>query len=70
MDLVREGLGTISALREQFPHMPIIAMPEAVKGDLQDLAKAAGADAALPKPINPKQLRQTVERLLKKAPTA
>lgn len=66
----QQGFETISALRQQYPNVPIIAISGAIMGDLRQEAIALGADAALPKPINLRELLATVERLLTRSSAA
>ena len=63
----QEGLATIRALRTEFPGTPIVAMSggsRTLGTSFLDEALLFGAAAALSKPFNPAQLRETVARLL------
>ncbi len=63
-----DGLTMIQALRQdaRFAETPILMLT--AKGQLEDrlAARAAGIDAYLAKPFNPKELRATIEQLLER----
>ncbi len=60
----QEGIETIRAIRQQFPHVRILAISGAFGGKFLRMAKLLGADAILTKPIPPDQLCSTVAELL------
>ena len=65
----KSGLETILELREEFPQVRIIAMtgwdsPNEL--DVLDMTKRRGADAVLPKPLRPQDVRSKVEELLRR----
>ncbi len=60
----QEGIETIRAIRQQFPHVRILAISGAFGGKFLRMAKLLGADATLSKPIPPDQLCRTVAALL------
>ncbi len=68
----KEGLETITEVREKYPQIKIIAMSGGGKTgrmNFLQMAKELGASAVIDKPFDPSELIQTVRRLLEQAPT-
>jgi CheY-like chemotaxis protein len=61
---VQEGIETIRLLRRDFPRVKILAITGGLIGGLLSMARALGADAALPKPIQPDEFLAVVRKLL------
>jgi CheY-like chemotaxis protein len=68
----KEGIETIRLLRQQAPHLPILAISGSGLKDYLHFAMQLGATAALPKPFSAEQLLQTVAKLVESStqPTA
>ncbi len=63
----KEGLETITEVREKYPQIKIIAMSGGGKTgrmNFLQMAKELGASAVIDKPFDPSELIQTVRRLL------
>jgi CheY-like chemotaxis protein len=50
--------------REQTARVPILLFTASVVGDLNDLAREAGADGVLAKPLDPRRVAEEVARLI------
>ena len=64
-----EGIETIAAIRNRFPDLPIIAVSGGGRIGNMDFLKAAqelGATTILPKPFEPDELINVVDRFLTK----
>lgn len=59
-----DGLKATQKIKEDFPHIPIVAQTAYSLNDDRDRAFEAGVDDFLAKPIRPKNLMATVERYL------
>ncbi len=71
MDLAmphKNGLVAIQEIMEEFPASKIIAM-SGVDPEMLGRAVEYGATLALPKPIEPKQIQELVDSLLRGTPT-
>ena len=67
----RDGVETIVAIREQFPHVKIVAMSgwQSAHGpDYLAIARELGAAATLRKPFAPPELIRVVRRLAESRP--
>jgi len=62
----KEGIETILALRRSLPGVGIIAVSGARGGRYLDLAKMAGADMVLDKPVSPDLLKSAAAEVLKR----
>lgn len=60
----QEGIETIKALRQEYPHLKVIAMSGAFGGDYLRIAAYLGAHATLPKPIQLEALLKLVRDVL------
>ena len=60
----QEGIETIRELRRTYPDTKIIAISGAFNGNLLGAAKFLGAQAALVKPVSPKELLSAVQQVL------
>ncbi len=60
----REGIETIRDIRQGYPESKIVAVSGAFGGSYLKMAELLGADATLPKPIEPRQLLAAVCKLL------
>jgi len=59
---VQEGLETIHAIRQRWPHFPVIAISGAFGGTYLELAKRLGADAVFHKPFEPAGILAEIRR--------
>ena len=59
-----EGLETIRRMRQQCPHIPVVAMSGAFDGGFLEVARAMGAAAVIQKPFTPDQVVRVVGRVL------
>lgn len=60
------GLETVTELRAKYPGLRIVAVSgggRSEQGDYLELARAAGADEIISKPIDPKQLKDVLHKL-------
>jgi CheY-like chemotaxis protein len=60
------GLETVTELRAKYPRLKIIAVSgggRSEQGDYLELARAAGADEIISKPIDPKQLKDVLQKI-------
>jgi CheY-like chemotaxis protein len=67
LDLVmpeREGIETLRLLRRDYPHIPVAVVSGVPEESLLRAATRLGARTALPKPIRPAELLETVQNLL------
>ncbi len=60
----REGLQTMTALQRDYPRLKIIAISGAVGGRYLKLAGRLGAHAVLQKPLDKRELLDTIRRAL------
>jgi PAS domain S-box-containing protein len=60
----QEGIETIRILRQSYPDLKIVAISGAFGGQFLKVVRRLGADAALPKPIEPKHLLDAVRSVL------
>jgi two-component system, cell cycle sensor histidine kinase and response regulator CckA len=60
----KAGLETIRDLRSRYPDVPVVAISGVFEGQFLSVAEAAGACAALKKPIAPELLLETVRGIL------
>jgi CheY-like chemotaxis protein len=60
----QEGIETIRLLKRLFPAVKIIAVSGAFEGRVLAAARLLGANAALPKPLGPELLLETVRNVL------
>ncbi|MBI4876451.1 MAG: PAS domain S-box protein [Acidobacteria bacterium] len=60
----QEGLETIGKLRKQQPDLKIVAISGAFEGEFLKVAAMLGAQATLAKPVSPRQLLETVRKVL------
>jgi DNA-binding response OmpR family regulator len=69
---VQEGVETIMTLRRERPALPIIAMSGGASNSklYLDIAGKIGARRVLAKPFTPKELLETIERVLAEPPRA
>lgn len=61
----KEGLETIIEMRKRKPELPIVAISgggRVVEGDYLDIARSFGANEVLPKPFDPEELMEAVNR--------
>ena len=63
-----EGLETIRRMRQQCPHIPVVAMSGAFDGGFLEVARAMGAAAVIQKPFTPDQVVRVVARVLDERP--
>ena len=59
----QEGLETIHAICQNWPHLPVIAISGALGGAYLELAKRLGADAVIRKPFESETILNEVRRL-------
>ena len=59
-----EGLETIRRMRQERPHIPVVAMSGAFDGGFLEVARAMGAAAVIQKPFTPEQVVKVVSRVL------
>lgn len=62
----QEGVQTISILRREWPHIPVIAMSGGLSHSnlYLDIARKIGARRILPKPFTPRELLDTIDEVL------
>jgi len=60
----KEGFETMRALRERGHALKVIAISGAFQSEFLPMARKLGADAVLPKPIDPEKLLETVGQVL------
>jgi len=64
----REGLETIQAIRQNWPHLPVIAMSGVMGGAYLGLAQKLGATGVLRKPFGGAELLSEILRLMERSP--
>ena len=60
----QEGIETIQILRRARPRLKIIAMSGVFAGSMLRAAEHLGAQASIPKPIQPDELLDVIARLM------
>jgi CheY-like chemotaxis protein len=65
-----EGLETIRRMRQQCPHIPVVAMSGAFDGGFLEVARAMGAAAVIQKPFTPDQVVRVVGHVLADGPAS
>lgn len=58
-----EGVSVIAKLRENDPHLEIVAMSGNLDRDLMEACLKAGASRFLAKPLSPEELKLTLEKI-------
>ncbi len=59
-----DGIEAITELRQEYPFCKILAMSGFMLGNMPKRVRAAGADATLPKPTQPRAIREAVYSLI------
>ena len=62
------GSSVLDAVKADYPQLPVIVLTSEVQKSTRVLAEVLGVDAYLRKPFSPRELLETVERLLPERP--